>query len=307
MLRSLARLLGGRLDLGTYSITLRPDERAGLIRFGLALTNEDKALRIIAEEDLPSIKGLSAALVLDGRPRQVFEAASPDAVLLRLTKHSNYRCAAQKAAVRALLTQPAGSGLMVSMPTGSGKSLLFQIAAMFEREITPGACALVITPTVALALDHQRTLSGMSGLKGSRALTGDTPPADGEAIVSGFRRGTVPILLLSPEKALNPSILRHLVEAAEPRSIEYGLDARLGHLFVDEAHIVESWGRSFRPDFQRLPALLARLREANPTVRAVLLSATLPDSSRRFFGIAGRWMVSGLRSMRARRATSMTS
>ena len=291
MLRSLARLLGGRLDLGTYSITLRPDERAGLIRFGLALTNEDKALRIIAEEDLPSIKGLSAALVLDGRPRQVFEAASPDAVLLRLTKHSNYRCAAQKAAVRALLTQPAGSGLMVSMPTGSGKSLLFQIAAMFEREITPGACALVITPTVALALDHQRTLSGMSGLKGSRALTGDTPPADGEAIVSGFRRGTVPILLLSPEKALNPSILRHLVEAAEPRSIEYGLDARLGHLFVDEAHIVESWGRSFRPDFQRLPALLARLREANPTVRAVLLSATLPNSSRAI--LRDSWQMDG--------------
>ena len=53
---------------------------------------------------------------------------------------------------------------MVSMPTGSGKSMLFQIAANFEREHTPGACAIVITPTVALALDHERTLSSLRGL-----------------------------------------------------------------------------------------------------------------------------------------------
>ncbi len=55
---------------------------------------------------------------------------------------------------------------MVSMPTGSGKSLLFQIAASFERETTPGACAIVITPTVALALDHERTLSGLKRIGG---------------------------------------------------------------------------------------------------------------------------------------------
>ena len=285
------RLLGGRLDFSAYSITLTPDERAGFVRFGLALTNEDTALRIVDEEDLPGLRGLSTALVLDSRPRQAFEGASPDAVLLRLTKHPHYRTAAQKAAVRALLTQPAGSGLMVSMPTGSGKSILFQIAANFERETTQGACAIVITPTVALALDHERTLSGLSGLEGSRALTGDTSPADAEAIVNGFRRGTVPILLLSPEKALNPSVLKHLVEVAEPRSVEYGLDAQLSHLFIDEAHIVESWGRSFRPDFQRLPALLALLRKANPAVRAVLLSATLPDASRAI--LRNGWQLNG--------------
>jgi ATP-dependent DNA helicase RecQ len=291
VLRSLVRLLGGRLDLSAHLITLTPDERAGLVRFGLALTSEDAALRIVDEEDPPGLGGLSTALVLDSRPRQAFEAASPDAVLLRLTKHPHYRTAAQKAAVRALLTQPPGSGLMVSMPTGSGKSLLFQIAATFERETTPGACAVVITPTIALALDHERALSRLSGLEASRALTGDTPSAEAEAIVNGFRRGTVPILLLSPEKALNQGILKHLVEAAEPRSVEYGLDARLSHLFIDEAHIVESWGRSFRPDFQRLPALLALLRAANPAIRAVLLSATLPHSSRAI--LRDGWQLNG--------------
>jgi ATP-dependent DNA helicase RecQ len=63
------------------------------------------------------------------------------------------------------------------------------------------------------------------------------------------------------------------------------------HVFVDEAHIIESWGRSFRPDFQRLPALLESLRAVNPGLRAVLLSATLSVTSRRLLRDA--WKFSG--------------
>lgn len=280
LLRSLIRLRGGRIDLADLGQSLTPEDYALLVRFGLARTNLDQSLRLVDEEEMDGLEGLVAALRFDPTPRDAYESGSPDGVLLRLTNHSRYRTVAQKAAVRALLMQPPGSGLMVSMPTGSGKSLLFQISASFERELQPGACAIVITPTVALALDHERTLSGLQGLEASKALTGDTPAAESEAIINAFRRGEVPILLLSPEKALAPSLLPHLVEAAMPHSVEYGLEARLTHVFVDEAHIVESWGRGFRPDFQRLPALLHRLRLANPSVRAVLLSATLPDSSR---------------------------
>jgi ATP-dependent DNA helicase RecQ len=281
LIRSLARLLGGRLDLQARDIGLSEAESDLLDRFGLALTNESKAIRLVNEEDLPTLAGLPAALGFESRPRQIYEPASPDAVLLRLTNHGRYRTATQKAAVRALLTQPPGSGLMVSMPTGSGKSLLFQIAAAFERKTLPGACAIVITPTIALALDHARTLSGLPGLERSRALVGDMPPSEAQAILNGFRRGEVPILLLSPEKALAPATQAYLMEAAAPHPVEYGLEARLTHMFVDEAHIIETWGRSFRPDFQRLPALLARLRGINPDLRAVLLSATLSDTSRR--------------------------
>lgn len=280
LLRSLVRLRGGRIDLSDLERPLTLDDYELLSRFGLARTNLECSLRIVDDEDANGLEGLEAVLRFDPIPRHAYEPASPDGVLLRLTKHAHYRTVAQKAATRALLTQPPGSGLMVSMPTGSGKSLLFQIAANFERETQVGACAIVITPTLALALDHERTLSGLAGLEGSRALTGDTTPVEAEAIMNGFRRGAVPILLLSPEKALNPAVLQHLVEAATPHSVEYGLEARLTHIFVDEAHIIESWGRSFRPDFQRLPALLSRLRAVNPDIRAVLLSATLPDNSR---------------------------
>lgn len=294
LLRSLIRLSGGRIDLDQIPGAPEVADSELLSRFGLARTNQNRALRIVEEDYVDGLDGLGAALRLDPSPRQVFESASPDAVLLRLTEYPCYRTVAQKAAVRALLTQPAASGLMVSMPTGAGKSLLFQIAARFEREVTKGACAIVITPTVSLALDHARSLSAQAGLDGSRALTGDTPPAEAEAITNAFRRGEVPLLLLSPEKALSSKLLPHLVEAASPVSAAFELDARLTHLFIDEAHIVETWGRSFRPDFQRLPSLLQRLRVANPDLRAVLLSATLPDSSRKIlrnaWQLGGEWL-----------------
>src|SRR3546814_3055811 len=75
--------------------------------------------------------------------------------------------------LRALLTMPPRGGLMVCMPTGSGKSLLFQLDALHGRSLEPASCIAVITPTVALALDHARTLSTVPGLERSRALTGD--------------------------------------------------------------------------------------------------------------------------------------
>lgn len=292
LMRSLIRLSGGRIGLVEEGIVLTSADKELLPRFGLALSGADEALRLRFESD--PVPGLESTLKFDPSSRQSFAPACPDGVLLRLMPHRRYQSDAQKAAVRALLTQPAGSGLMVSMPTGSGKSLLFQMAVRFGRTRVAGTCAIVITPTIALALDHARSLSVMEGLEGSCALTGDTPVSEARVIVDAFRRGEVPILLLSPEKALSPGLMAHLAEAAKPDSGLFGLNARLTHLFVDEAHIIESWGRNFRPDFQRLPALLVELRAANPALRAVLLSATLPpaarDVLRRSWTFGGEWL-----------------
>src|SRR3546814_14817088 len=97
---------------------------------------------------------------------------------------------------------PPRGGLMVCMPTGSGKSLLFQLDALHGRSREPASCIAVITPTVALALDHARTLSAVPGLERSRALTGDLKGRDRDDLLNEFRRGEIPILLLSPEIAL---------------------------------------------------------------------------------------------------------
>lgn len=279
LLRTLIVYDGGRVDLARCGLNLSKAESALLPRFGLAVS-AGGALRLLDTERDLAPAGLSDVLAYDPTDRQVAAPACPDAPLLLASPHDTYRSDAQKAAFRALLTQPPGSGLMISMPTGGGKSLMFQHAALAGRDHDAGACVIVITPTIALAIDHAKTLSEIDGLAESRALTGDTPPAEATAIVDRFRQGKVPILLLSPEKALNPELTAKLVEAASPTSALFGLDARLTHLFVDEAHIVESWGRSFRPDFQRLPGLLSALRAANPELRAVLLSATLSPAAR---------------------------
>src|SRR5262249_46054467 len=108
--------------------------------------------------------------------------------------------------------------------------------------------------------------------------------------------------LLSPEFALG-SARDAILEAATPGEQKYqGLGARLRTLVIDEAHIVESWGRSFRPDFQRLPGLLSDLRQINPGLNVVLLSATLPPAARKVlrsaYGSKGAWLEVNARTPR---------
>lgn len=292
LLRELVRLNDGRLNLTDAGIGLTAPEEALLGRFGIARTGQGDAIRLMEIDD-GLIPGLAKSLALDIQNRRLFGAADADAVLLRLSQHAAFQSPTQKAAVRAILTMPAASALMVSMPTGSGKSLLFQIAPLFWRETAPGACVVVITPTVALAEDHERTLRDIPGLEASCALTGSTQGAARNEILRDFRNGLIPVLFLAPEAALNGAVREALVEAALPPERKFGLQARLEALIVDEAHIVEQWGRSFRPDFQRLPALVAELRQSNPTLRAALLSATLSPAARselrRAYG-SGQWL-----------------
>lgn len=300
LLRELVRLQDGRLSLAEADVRLTEAEDAALARFGLSRTGDGSVLKSM-DLDHPRLGGLSAMITSDPSNRRLFGAAAPDAVLLRLSGHTAYQSPTQKAAVRAVLTMPPSGALMVSMPTGSGKSLLFQLAPRYWRETAPGACVVVITPTVALAEDHERTLGKIPGLDTSRALTGAVKGAARDQILLDFRNGLIPVLFLAPEAALQGAVRDALEEAALPPEKKFGLQARLEAIFVDEAHIVEQWGRSFRPDFQRLPALVSELRRANPALRVVLLSATLGPAARhelrRAYG-TGSWLEIHARSPR---------
>lgn len=276
LLRSWVRAAGGWLAADDFD-QLEPVELASADRYGLAVDRFGIRLRV---EELNEIApGLEDALRFESEFRRAFQPATADAVLLRFSAYDSYQSETQKAAVRALLTAPPGASLAVSMPTGSGKSLLFQIGPRSWRSARPGACALVITPLVGLAQDHQRTLSGLEGLERSRAIHGAVTDSDREEILFAFRRGEIPVLFMSPEVAFGRA-REALLEVAKPPEEKFGLEARLEAVFVDEAHIIESWGRTFRPDFQRLPGLVAALRQANPKLLTVLLSATLSPSAR---------------------------
>src|SRR5262249_29616848 len=113
-------------------------------------------------------------------------AASPDAPWRGHSLRRTDTTAAHMSGLPAILTMPPGAGLMVNMPTGSGKSLLFQLDTLRCREQSLGACTLVITPTVSLALDHARILSRVPGLEKSRALTGDLQEASERNYLHSF-------------------------------------------------------------------------------------------------------------------------
>jgi ATP-dependent DNA helicase RecQ len=250
-------------------------------RFGLQARDapSDKFRTILVDEPVMP-QELMEAMRLDAEPRRPFEPEIADGALRRLTPYMEYQTATQKSAVWALLSMPPRSTLSVTMPTGFGKSLLFQLGTLWWREAYPSACSVVIVPTIALAQDHERTLRGMPGLSGSRALTSELSFGEQQEVLMQFNRGEVPILFLSPEMALGSARQLLLTAAAAPARKPLAAKGRLVGLFIDEAHIVEAWGRSFRPDFQRLPALVDELSHANEDLHVVLLSATVGDSAK---------------------------
>jgi len=285
LLREAARLGGGRVVVPGH--LLRPGDRLLLDRFSLeAAVGDNGQITLLLVDDVPRDKldeTLSELLRLDPSRRQPYKDVLADGLLRRLSCYSAYRTPTQKAGVRAMATMPPSASLLVTMPTGAGKSLIFELAALLWQEQSEAGrrcCLVVIVPTVALALSHEKTLKAIPGLSGSRALTGDDRGEARQDILNAFRRGEVPILLLSPELALNGAAEAFFEAALPPSKKAGGLKAHLAGVFVDEAHIIQSWGRSFRPDFQRLPALVARLRTANPDLKIVLLSATVGDAAR---------------------------
>jgi ATP-dependent DNA helicase RecQ len=279
LLRELCRLHGGYLDLLANGLSITANDLASLARFGLtrvAVTGSDAL--IIDDTDALPIDGLSDVLRLDPAPRQTYPSSCADTLLLRHSPFDRYRAPTQKAAIRALATMPDGATLLVTLPTGAGKSLLFQLAPLFAAE--SGACCVVIVPTIALALAHVESLRTFPGLEASQCIYGDQDRATRTEICNAFGRGEVPVLVLSPEVALGAARALLIEAAQDPAQKLPGLKAHLTTFFVDEAHIIESWGRSFRPDFQRLPGLVEALRECNPGLRTVLLSATVNDAAR---------------------------
>jgi ATP-dependent DNA helicase RecQ len=238
------------------------------------------------------------AIAIDQADRRPQEPAIPDKVLVEFfPQYHSYHSPTQKAAVRALLSMPAGASMLVTIPTGGGKSLLFELGPLWWRRWTANEkpTAVVVVPTVALAIAHEETLRSIPGLEGTRSLRGELAQDTRESLRQEFLRGEIPILITSPEMLLGTAN-SWILDAALPGTERVlAAQGRLSAIFVDEAHIIESWGRTFRPDFQRFPGLVRKLRSINPAIRVVLLSATIGDAARRelrrgYSGVATQWI-----------------
>jgi ATP-dependent DNA helicase RecQ len=154
----------------------------------------------------------------------------------------------------------AGRDVMVVMPTGSGKSLCYQLPALLRDDLT-----VVVSPLVALMQDQVEALAAR-GLGERVALVNAQQNRD--ANQSAIRRavaGEVKLLYIAPERFAAAGFLD------EMRAADVGL------FVVDEAHCVSQWGHDFRPDYFRLAdaarkldasALVASTATATPRVAA---------------------------------------
>lgn len=125
------------------------------------------------------------------------------------------------------------NNVLLTSPTGAGKSLLFQLSAICLAE-KYGLLTIVVSPLVALMNDQ---VDGLTGYDAVATLNSNKTAADKEAILRGVREGTINLLYLSPELLLSYTITSFIG------------DRKLGLLVVDEAHTVTTWGRDFRVDY----------------------------------------------------------
>ncbi len=175
----------------------------------------------------------------------------------------------QREAVERLLE---GRDAFVLLPTGSGKSLVFQLAAC----LLPGVC-LVVEPTLSLIEDQVRLLRG-SGFEKVSAITSEIE--NGRLRAKALRdlaSGRVQFCYVSPERLQTASLRRALAHLA--REGGFALAA------VDEAHCVSEWGHDFRVAYLRAAATL---RSIAPAPIAALTGTASPEvlaESRRLLGM----------------------
>ncbi|MGQ0544206.1 MAG: DNA helicase RecQ [Betaproteobacteria bacterium] len=150
-----------------------------------------------------------------------------------------------------------GGDALVLMPTGSGKSLCYQIPALL-REGT----ALVVSPLIALRQDQVAALAEL----GVRAafLNSTLSGAQAAEVERRVRRGELDLLYVAPERLMTERCLALLAHS------------RLALVAIDEAHCVSQWGHDFRPEYLQLSLLKGRL----PGVPRIALTATADGQTR---------------------------
>jgi superfamily II DNA/RNA helicase len=174
--------------------------------------------------------------------------------------------------------------LVVCLPTGDGKSFVFQVIAscgfLGDEAIIGEGVTLVVTPTVALAQDHEHAALELGFPEQPRAYVGGSAITNA-SIREAVAAGAQGLVFASPEAVCGP-LRGALVQAAQ-----LGL---LRAFVVDEAHLVDAWGAEFRPEFQVLAGIRRELLQASSgRLRTVLLSATYTqaaiDTLRAFFSV----------------------
>ena len=152
--------------------------------------------------------------------------------------------------------------IFVTAPTGAGKSVLFQIPAIYLAE-RYDLLTIVVTPLIGLMSDQLKNIVTMTDA--AVTINSEYTPEEKETIKKQLQTGEKSILYVSPETLLSNTPISTLIG-----------DRQIGLLVVDEAHIVTTWGKSFRPDYWYLGDYISKLRQnGNYSFPIATFSATV--------------------------------
>ena len=162
--------------------------------------------------------------------------------------------AGQAEIVQALLD---GEDVLAVMPTGSGKSLCYQLPAILR-----GGLTIVVSPLIALMRDQVRQLQGF-GINAA-SLNSANDEAENQRVYRDLREGSLRLIYVAPERLVRSETVALLKRSG----------ARL--LAIDEAHCVSQWGHDFRPEYLALGQTRAELGD----ITTIALTATADAPTR---------------------------
>ena len=192
-------------------------------------------------------------------PEPVARSRDPEGALGELFGFPAFR-PGQREAVGAAL---AGRDVLVVMPTGSGKSLCYQLPGLMRADLT-----LVVSPLVSLMQDQVEAVERVAPGRVAQVNAQQGAAANRRALHAAAS-GHLRLLYVAPERFASPGFVEQL------------RGARIGLFVVDEAHCVSQWGHDFRPDYFRLAdaarylgaeAILASTATATPQVAADIVA-----------------------------------
>lgn len=157
----------------------------------------------------------------------------------------------QEKVIRSLIDN---NSVFVTLPTGGGKSVCYQIPVISK----PGV-GIVISPLVALMKDQVNTLKKL-GIK-AEEISGGLPQSEINRILDNCAYGHVKFLYVSPERLLSENIRLQLQRLP------------INYIIVDEAHCISQWGHDFRPAYLKITELIKLL----PHIPVAAFTATATD------------------------------
>lgn len=158
---------------------------------------------------------------------------------------------------------------LISIPTGGGKSILFQGPALYHSAFT-NRLSIVITPLKALMEDQVNKLHdpSLGFYTNVDFLNSDKTLGEVQQIYRKIKGGELALLYVTPERFR----ARTFLEVLEARMKK---DDGLEYFIFDEAHCVSQWGQEFRPDYLNVMDWLKKFKEQYPKMCVAMYSATV--------------------------------